>query len=194
MRRAFVVGLWAVLLSVAPSCATAASPLSEEAVSSLIKRGGVTLLLRHGQTEPGLGDPPGFRLDDCSTQRNLSSAGRDALRDMAARNAQRGIVFDRVYTSVWCRCRDTAKLLATDARTVSDWPALNSQFAGNPVAADSNTQVVARVRAVPSSERWLMVTHQVNITALTGVVPSMGEGVLVARSASGLRVLGVVRL
>lgn len=194
MRRAFVVGLWAVLLSVAPSCATAASLLSEEAASSLIKRGGVTLLLRHGQTEPGLGDPPGFRLDDCSTQRNLSSTGRDALRDMAARNAQRGIVFDGVYTSVWCRCRDTAKLLATDARTVSDWPALNSQFAGNPVAADSNTQVVARVRAVPSSERWLMVTHQVNITALTGVVPSMGEGVLVARSASGLRVLGVVRL
>ena len=194
MRRAFVVGLWAVLLAVAPSCATAASLLSEEAASSLIKRGGVTLLLRHGQTEPGLGDPPGFRLDDCSTQRNLSSAGRDALRDMAARNAQRGIVFERVYTSVWCRCRDTAKLLVTDARTVSDWSALNSQFAGNPVAADSNTLVVARVRAVPSSERWLMVTHQVNITALTGVVPSMGEGVLVARSASGLRVLGVVRL
>ena len=194
MRRAFVVGLWAVLLSVAPSCATAASLLSEEAASALLKRGGVTLLLRHGQTEPGLGDPPGFRLDDCSTQRNLSSAGRDVLRDMAARNAQRGIVFDRVYTSVWCRCRDTAKLLATDARTVSDWSALNSQFAGNPVAADSNTLVVARVRAVPSSERWLMVTHQVNITALTGVVPSMGEGVLVARSASGLRVLGVVRL
>ena len=194
MRRAFVVGLWAVLLAAAPSCATAASLLSEEAASSLIKRGGVTLLLRHGQTEPGLGDPPGFRLDDCSTQRNLSVAGRDALRDMAARNAQRGIVFERVYTSVWCRCRDTAKLLVTDARTVSDWSALNSQFAGNPVAADSNTQVVARVRAVPSSERWLMVTHQVNITALTGVVPSMGEGVLVARSASGLRVLGVVRL
>ena len=194
MRRAFVVGLWAVLLAVAPSCATAASLLSEEAASALLKRGGVTLLLRHGQTEPGLGDPPGFRLDDCSTQRNLSSAGRDALRDMAVRNAQRGILFERVYTSVWCRCRDTAKLLATDARTVSDWSALNSQFAGNPVAADSNTLVVARVRAVPSSERWLMVTHQVNITALTGVVPSMGEGVLVARSASGLRVLGVVRL
>ena len=194
MRRAFVVGLWAVLLAVAPSCATAASLLSQEAASSLMKRGGVTLLLRHGQTEPGLGDPPGFRLDDCRTQRNLSSSGRDALRDMAARNAERGIVFERVYTSVWCRCRDTAKLLATDARTVSDWPALNSQFAGNPVAADSNTLVVARVRAVPSSERWLMVTHQVNITALTGVVPSMGEGVLVARSASGLRVLGVVRL
>ena len=194
MRRAFVVGLWAVLSAVAPSCATAASLLSEEAASALLKRGGVTLLLRHGQTEPGLGDPPGFRLDDCSTQRNLSSAGRDALRDMAVRNAQRGILFERVYTSVWCRCRDTAKLLATDARTVGDWSALNSQFAGNPVAADSNTLVVARVRAVPSSERWLMVTHQVNITALTGVVPSMGEGVLVARSASGLRVLGVVRL
>ncbi|HPV25025.1 MAG TPA: histidine phosphatase family protein, partial [Casimicrobium sp.] len=99
-----------------------------------------------------------------------------------------------VFTSAWCRCRDTAKLLATDARTVNDWPALNSQFAGNPVDAESNTQVVARIRAVPTSERWLMVTHQVNITALTGVVPSMGEGVLVTRAASGLRVLGVVRL
>jgi broad specificity phosphatase PhoE len=194
MRRAFVVGLWAVLLAAASSCATAASLLSEEAASSLLKRGGVTLLLRHGQTEPGLGDPPGFRLDDCSTQRNLSSAGREALRDMAARNVQRGIVFERVYTSVWCRCRDTAKLLANDARAVSDWPALNSQFAGNPVDAESNTQVVARIRAVPTSERWLMVTHQVNITALTGVVPSMGEGVLVTRAASGLRVLGLVRL
>jgi broad specificity phosphatase PhoE len=168
--------------------------LSEEAASSLLKRGGVTLLLRHGQTEPGLGDPPSFRLDDCSTQRNLSGAGREALRDMAARNAQRGIVFDRVFTSLWCRCRDTANLLATDARAVKDWPALNSQFAGNPVDAASNAQVVAHVRAVPTSERWLMVTHQVNITALTGVVPSMGEGVLVARAASGLRVLGVVRL
>ena len=60
--------------------------------------------------------------------------------------------------------------------------------------AESNTQVVARIRPVPTSERWLMLTHQVNITALTGVVQSMGEGVLVTRAASGLRVLGVVRL
>jgi phosphohistidine phosphatase SixA len=194
MRRAFIVGLWTALLVAAPSCASAASLLSEEAATSLLKRGGVTLLLRHGQTEPGLGDPPGFRLDDCSTQRNLSSAGREALRDMAARNAQRGIVFERVFTSAWCRCRDTAKLLATDGRTVSEWPALNSQFAGNPVDASAGAQVITRVRSVPPSERWLMVTHQVNITALTGVVPSMGEAVLVTRAASGLKVLGVVRL
>lgn len=194
MRRAFVAVWLIVLIGVVSPQAAATALLSDQAATQLLKRGGVTLLLRHGQTEAGLGDPPGFRLDDCATQRNLSDAGREALRDMAARNAKRGISFERVFTSQWCRCRDTAKLLAVDISAVTDWSVLNSQFAGNPVDAGANAQVIARVRAVPPSERWLMVTHQVNITALTGVVPSMGEGVLVTRGASGLRVLGVVRL
>ena len=194
MRRAIVFSLLALPLLGLPTWAASGDPLSSAEVTRLLKTGGVALLLRHGQTEPGVGDPPGFTLGDCKSQRNLSSDGRAQVRAMADRAKKDGIRFARVYTSQWCRCRDTAQLLTQSNDPPREWPVLNSQFAGNPTTADANQQIVALLRTSPANESWLLVTHQVNISSITGISPTSGEGVLVRVTTSGLSVLGRVML
>ena len=194
MRRAIVFLLLALPLLGLPAWTAAEVPLSSVEATRLLKAGGVGLLLRHGQTDAGVGDPPGFTLDDCKSQRNLSTDGRAQVRAMADRAKRSGIRFARVYTSQWCRCRDTARLLAESKVLPRDWPVLNSQFADNPTIADANQQIVTLLRMSPSNESWLLVTHQVNIAALTGISPASGEGVLVRVTSSGVAVLGRVML
>lgn len=92
-------------------------------------RAGGVLLLRHAQTEPGIGDPPGFRIDDCGTQRNLSAAGRAQARAAGDALRAHGVRIDAVYSSAWCRCIDTAAQMFPDLR-VDLLPALNSFFDG----------------------------------------------------------------
>lgn len=194
MRRAIVFSLLALPLLALPAWAAAEVTLSSAEAKRLLKAGGVGLLLRHGQTEAGVGDPPGFTLDDCKSQRNLSSDGRAQVRAMADRAKRSGIRFARVYTSQWCRCRDTARLLAAANDLPRDWPVLNSQFADNPTIADANQQIGTLLRTSPTNESWLLVSHQVNIAAFTGISPASGEGVLVRVTSSGMAVLGRVML
>ena len=186
--------LTVVALGLALPAVNAQTLLSQDEAHRLLRKGGVALLLRHGQTESGIGDPPGFTLDHCPTQRNLSEVGRAELRDMASRLSSAKISFSRTYTSVWCRCRETAQMLTVAPGKVEDWALLNSQFSGNAVIDKANAQVVAKIRLVAANERWLLVTHQVNITATTGVVPMPGEGVLVQPFGNGIKVLGRVKL
>lgn len=197
MRRAVFVS-WAsfaaLALGIALPAVNAQALLTQDEAHRLLRKGGVALLLRHGQTEPGIGDPPGFTLDNCSTQRNLSDVGRAELRDMASRLSGANVSFARTFTSQWCRCRETAKLLTGASGSVADWVPLNSQFSGNAVVDSANAQVVAKIRQIPANESWLLVTHQVNITATTGVVPVPGEGVLVQPAGTGIKVLGRVKL
>ncbi len=194
MRRAIVFSLLALPFLGLPAWAAPGDPLSSAEATRLLKAGGVALLLRHGQTEAGVGDPPGFTLDNCKSQRNLSSDGRAQVRAMADRAKKGGIRFARIYTSLWCRCRDTAKLLAEPSVQPRDWPVLNSQFADNPRIADATEQIVNLLRTSPVNESWLLVTHQVNISAVTGISPASGEGVLVRITSAGLQVLGRVML
>ena len=160
-------------------------------VSALLRPGAVALM-RHA-TAPGTGDPPGFRVDDCSTQRNLSAAGlAEAARIGAALRAA-GVAFSDVWTSKWCRCRDTAVL--PDLGPVTARPFLNSFF-GDRSSRDAQTRdTLAAVAALPPGARPIVVTHQVNITALTGIVPASGE-IVVAEpdGAGGLRVTARLRL
>jgi len=135
---------------------------------------GVIALMRHA-TAPGTGDPAEFRLDDCATQRNLSEAGRAQARAIGARLREAGIAFDSVWTSQWCRCRDTAAELGLGV--AQDVPALNSFFEDRSTRDAQTTETLALIAAQPG-RRLLLVTHQVNITALTGVTPRSGEIVL----------------
>lgn len=183
-----------ITLCTAIPAVSAQSLLEPTEAHRLLRNGGVALLLRHGQTESGIGDPPGFKLDNCASQRNLSAAGRAELRDMASRLSAAQVGFARTFTSLWCRCRETAQLLTVAPGVVEDWAPLNSQFSGNAVVDSANAQVVTKIRQIPATQSWLLVTHQVNITATTGVVPAPGEGVLVQRSGAGIKVLGRVML
>lgn len=135
------------------------------------------VLLRHALA-PGTGDPPGFRVDDCTTQRNLSEAGRQQARAMGQAFRQRGVRVDRVLSSQWCRCLETAELM--DVGMVEPFTPLNSFFRDRRTADSQTADVEAFLRQQPSQGVVVMVTHQVNITALTGIVPPSGQGVVVA--------------
>lgn len=162
--------------------ALAASPWPASAtdVASLLRQGGCVLLLRHAQTVPGVGDPPGFQLGRCDTQRNLSESGRVQAQRIGVWLAARSLAPVAVRSSAWCRCVDTAQL-AFGTATV--WPALNSTFGDRLDQPDATAILRSALRALPASRFEAWVTHQVNITALTGVVPAMGEALVVDRQS-----------
>lgn len=136
---------------------------------------GVHALMRHA-IAPGTGDPKNFVIGDCNTQRNLDEAGRNQARTTGARVREAGIMFDVILSSQWCRCLETAKLLGLG--NVTETPALNSFFRDGSNKKIQTDQIIDRLRALPEDSNTLLVTHQVNITALTGVYPSSGEIIL----------------
>jgi phosphohistidine phosphatase SixA len=142
---------------------------------------GAILLMRHA-TAPGTGDPEGFRIGDCATQRNLSNEGRAQARATGAAIREAGLAITHVLTSQWCRCRDTAQLMSLGP--VEEWPSLNSFFEDRTTANAQTAQTLARLSALPAGARPILVTHQVNISALTGVVPGSGE-IIVAELRNG---------
>ena len=148
-----------------------------------LARPGSIVLFRHA-TAPGVGDPEGFRLDECATQRNLSDAGRAEARRIGGRFRQNGIRVGLVLTSRWCRTLETAQLaFGPDVR---DEPAFDSFFGKDDRARDAQTR---RAREILSAWRGpgtlVVVTHQVNITALTGGGAASAEGVVVRSGADG---------
>lgn len=150
---------------------------------------GTVVLFRHALA-PGGGDPAGFALNDCSTQRNLSEEGRAQAQRIGQAFKTRRIEVGAVWSSQWCRTRDTADLAFPGQRV--DQPAFNSFF-GQPDAAPEQTRAAQQLLSSWRGTGVLVVvTHQVNITALTGIVPSSGEGVVVKTTPQGLAVLGRV--
>ncbi len=156
----------------------AAADKAHAELAQLWRREGGALIVRHAVTESGLGDPPGFVLGQCSTQRNLSDAGRQASLGMGSWMKAQNFKPDAVLSSQWCRCQDTARLAFG---TFEDWPALNSTFDGQGDPAAQQKALRARLQAMPKGQREVWVTHQVIMTALTGAYPEMGEGFLVDR-------------
>ncbi len=129
--------------------------------------------MRHA-IAPGTGDPANFEIGDCATQRNLDARGRAQSRRLGAALADRGIAFDRVLTSQWCRCRETAELV--NAGPVEGFPVLNSFFAERRANGPRQTaELRAFLAEKPAGERVLLVTHYVNISALTGRAVRSGE-------------------
>ena len=165
-----LAGAWAL----APAAAALAGADSD--VWRLLRAGGLAVLLRHAQTDPGLGDPPGFRPHQCATQRNLSAAGRAQARRIGEAFREQRIAVAAVRSSAWCRCIDTARLAFG---RVEPWPALDSFFAGQGDAAAQSRAVRRGLTGLRPPANWVLVTHQVNITALTGETPAMGELLLV---------------
>jgi len=184
LRRAFL----AALLCLASPPAVA----SEEAALAALQRPGAVALMRHALA-PGGGDPAGFELGDCTTQRNLSERGREQGRRIGKALRARGVGFDRVLTSEWCRCRETAELLALG--TPEPLSALNSFF-GRHAERDARTEATrAFIADQPPEARLLLVTHQVNISALVGEGTRSGEIVVATRDDDGALIpVGSIRI
>ena len=159
---------------------------ASEALWTLLKAGGQVVIMRHAATESTAGDRDTMRLEDCSTQRNLSASGRDDARRIGDAFRARGIIVDDVRSSVWCRCLDTATL---GFGTVNQWLPLNSFFRKR----DREPGQTRAVREMVSRHRGgtlVLVTHQVNITALTGLDPDEGEMIILTPQGDGFTVGG----
>jgi broad specificity phosphatase PhoE len=147
---------------------------SKEAWAALVK-GGHVAVIRHGNAPPGYGgDPPGFKIDDCKTQRNLDELGRDQARALGEAFRNHGVRVDRILSSPWCRCLETARLMAVGPVETS-W------------ALVPDTEPSVRVRLLELKEivsAWrgpgtlVLVTHAVTVRALMGFLPIQGETVV----------------
>jgi phosphohistidine phosphatase SixA len=143
----------------------------------LLRAGACVVMLRHALTDPGIGDPPGFDVTQCRTQRNLSEPGRAQARRIGEWFKGRQLEPRAVQSSAWCRCKDTADL-AFGGHTVLQ--ALSSTFDGGK-DQPGQTQALRKLLAgMPAGQFEVWVTHQVNITALTGENTSMGEAIFVS--------------
>ena len=146
------------------------------------------LLMRHADA-PGVGDPPGYRLDQCPTQRNLGEVGRQQSVLIGQWLTAQGVSTPKIFSSAWCRCTDTARLLALGAVTVE--PSLNSFFddmsLAKPQTAALQTFIAASLKAYPKLP-LILVTHHVNIEAFTGRVVAVGDMVLVRVRPDGSHV------
>ncbi|MDB5965951.1 MAG: hypothetical protein JWQ72_2451 [Polaromonas sp.] len=164
----------AAALLILPALARAQQPSDPLAVR--LRGGACVVLLRHGQTTPGVGDPEGFQPGVCSTQRNLSEEGRQQSRQLGQWFKTRGLQPRAVRTSAWCRCIDTADLAFGRHET---WPALNSFFGSRDAQTAQTAQLRDALRQVPAGQFEVWVTHQINMSAaLTGEFAAMGEGLV----------------
>ena len=130
------------------------------------------VLMRHAQTVAGTGDPPGYRLDDCSTQRNLAEEGRAQARALASLVQAAGLQFHSVRSSRWCRCLETAQLAFGQAQ---GWAALDSFFDARERGPQQLLELRAALQSMPAGPLTAWVTHQVVMTGLTELWPASGE-------------------
>ncbi|AOW15445.1 histidine phosphatase family protein [Hydrogenophaga crassostreae] len=172
-RRQFQAAVLGLTLG-SPIHAQAQSGTPAASFWALLREGGNLLLMRHAQTVSGTGDPANFRIGDCSTQRNLSEAGREQARRVAVAFQREGVVPDEVRSSAWCRCVDTAEL-AFGRHTV--WAPINSFFQQNSGERQTR-EALQSLQQHKAPRNLVLVTHQVNISALTGNFTVMGEMLL----------------
>ncbi|WP_129483381.1 histidine phosphatase family protein [Pseudomonas hydrolytica] len=172
-RPSLILCLLALLL--APLWALAAE--QEEQAWQALREGRALLILRH-TTAPGTGDPAHFQLGNCSTQRNLSQQGREEARRWGALLRSQGIGRPRLFSSRWCRALDTAREMGLG--TVQPLPALDSFFALPGNGSEQTSQLIRTINLMPPGEPLVLVSHQVNITALTRIFPASGEGLILA--------------
>jgi broad specificity phosphatase PhoE len=156
--------------------------VANEAVWKALAGGGHVVMIRHTITTAGVGDPAGMRLDDCSSQRNLTDEGRRHAREIGEAFHMRGIAIDRVLSSPWCRCLETARLAFAAAERE---PALGNLF-GRPEQAASQVEAMRKiVGAHRGPGNLVLVSHGSTIAALTGVSPATGELVVLSPGADG---------
>ena len=183
MLRTLLAPFLPLFVALAPAAARA-----DDALWSLLRGGGQVVLLRHDATDPGVGDPPGMRMDDCSTQRNLSEEGRTHARRLGEALRQRSVPVGGVQSSPWCRCLETARLVF--GREGEPQPALGNLFGRREREAAQVAQLRTLVARTPQRGNLFLVTHGSTVHALTGVAPGMGEMLVLTPQAGGFRVAG----
>lgn len=151
-------------------------PAQEDAAWQALRAGAV-VLVRHADAPGGAGDPEGFKLDDCATQRNLSDKGRAEARALGERLRAERIPIGKVLVSQWCRCRETATLMNIGAP--EEAPTFNNAFVLRERRDELTEGARAAVAAWKGPGTLVVVTHGANILALTGIQPVQAEMIVV---------------
>ena len=151
-------------------------PIKAESNQNLItelKKGGKLIFIRHAYA-PGGGDPENFNLNDCNTQRNLSSSGRDQAKKIGNFFQDNKIPIDKVYSSEWCRCKETASIAFNKYETKNFLNSFfSSQFAKNK---DSQMKKLKKfIKNWDENKNLIFVTHYVVISESLNYTPSSGE-------------------
>ena len=162
---------------------------ASEQAWSLAQEGNKIILIRHSLA-PGGGDPEGFKIDDCRTQRNLSKKGINQSKTIGKLFKKNNVLIDQVLTSQWCRCKDTAKYAFGNYK---EFTALNSTFQ-SPYNKNEGKQLK---ELYDFAKKWkgkgknlVLITHYSIITAITNAVPSSGEIVITDKD---FKVLGTIQ-
>lgn len=171
--------------------AASALTYADDALWAQLRAGGLVVFIRHAETDPGVGDPPGFRIDDCKTQRNLSAAGRDQARRLGEALRRERVPIGQVLASEWCRCRDTATLAFGRYET---WPALNNLFGRAQNELAQKQAMLERAGAYRGTDNLFLVTHGSTVVPVAGVSPAQGELVVMKPGGAGrLELVGRLR-
>ncbi|MCA3599609.1 MAG: histidine phosphatase family protein [Methylobacterium sp.] len=183
-------GLAGLALLAGLSSLPQSAPRASEAEAWVALGQGAIVLFRHAHA-PGGGDPPGMRLGDCASQRNLDGTGRAQARRIGEAFRSRGIPVGRVLTSQWCRTRETAELAFPGRK--EEEPAFNSFFDDRSKGPGQTAAARQVLKGWRGPGALVVSTHQVNITGLTGIVPASGEGLVVQLEGDTVRVLGRIK-
>lgn len=160
---------------------------ANEATWQALKEGGLVILMRHSLA-PGIGDLPGFVLEQCDTQRNLSAQGRAQAQAVGRAFRARDIPIAAVYSLSWCRALDTAELMTLGPVAPTPW--LDSFFRGRGDQAQITQTAQEQIAAWQGPGNLLLITHQVNITALIGSGVGSGEMIVVRPTDNSFQVVG----
>jgi len=178
MRNVIIFG--ALVLSMA-------LPVQANDLAENLRSSSYVLLMRHASA-PGVGDPPNYKLDDCKTQRNLDTEGRRQAVVVGDWLRKQGIQSANVFSSIWCRCKETAALLNFNGYRVE--PSLGSFFDEMAKAPESNRALqrfIDQHLKTKGDRALILVTHHVNILEFSGENVASGDMVLVKVDASGNR-------
>ncbi|MEJ5988572.1 histidine phosphatase family protein [Ramlibacter sp. PS3R-8] len=180
--------LLAGVLAIAATVAQA-----DDALWALLREGGQVVVIRHALTDPGVGDPPGFQLGECRTQRNLSEEGRGEARRLGDALRARRVPVAGVQSSPWCRSMETAQLAFR--RAAQAQPALGNLFGRPEREAQQVADLRRLVQAPAGGGNLFLVTHGSTTLALTGVSPATAEMVvLTPQAGGGFKVAGRLRV
>jgi broad specificity phosphatase PhoE len=176
-----MAGMRIVALAFAAFLLCAGSAHAADELWDLLRQGGQVVMIRHTVTEPGVGDPPGFRLEDCSTQRNLSEEGREHAKRIGEAFRLHRIPVDQVLASPWCRCVETASLAFVKAEI---HPALSNLF-GRSENRQKQVDELGRIVSPRTGGNLVLVTHGSTILALTRIPVSTGEVMVLTPQGEG---------
>ena len=162
---------------------------SEDKILESLEEGGKIIFIRHAYA-PGGGDPENFNINDCSTQRNLNDEGITQSKFIGEFFKTKRIKIDKVLSSEWCRCKDTAKFAFNDFET---FDALNS-FYDAKFAMNRSKQIddlKKYINTWESDSNLIIVTHYVVISALLSRGTSSGEMIITDKK---LNILGNIEI